>query len=279
MSAMVGISKSVGRGATAKHGNQSSDVRVVQCLLNLERNRSDSGNAEPKLALNGKLDDATQNAIDLFQRKALKISEPDGRVDKGGGMIKRLAAALPALPTTAYIDPAWLKAAYGEEKAKVKEAGPAHDFTTNTKRILEYLETASNLSRSNYTYSGMQDGKKVKIDSGYTKISVEDTPWCACFVNWCLIEAKVQRGPGASARDYREYGVAAAKGQIGAVCTIYRDPFSDSSSGNHVGFYIGGDQEAGYVALLGGNQDNKVCRKWFVGIEPKEIVLRWPRGA
>lgn len=182
---MVGISKSVGRGATAKQGNQSSDIRVVQCLLNLERNRSDSSNTEPRLMLSGKLDDATQKAIDLYQRKALKIAEPDGRVDKGGGMIRRLAAALPALPNTAYIEPAWLKAAYGEEQAKVREAGPAHDFTTNTERILEHLETAKNLSKSNYVYTAKKDGKKVKVDSGYKHSQVEDTPWCACFVNWC----------------------------------------------------------------------------------------------
>ena len=275
----MGFPRALGGGATAKQGNQSSDVRVVQCLLNLDRNRSDSGNTEPKLSLNGKLDDATQKAIDLYQTSALKMKEPDGRVDKGRGMIKRLAAALPGLPTTEYSEPAWLRVAYGEEKAKIREAGPAHDFTTNTERILRYLETASSLSTINYTYTEKVDGKKTKIDSGYRMNAVEDTPWCACFVNWCLIEAKVQRGPGASARDYRGYGVAAAKGQVGAICSIYRDPFSDSSSGNHVGFYIGGDADAGYVALLGGNQDNRVCRKWFVGIEPSEIILRWPPGA
>jgi uncharacterized protein (TIGR02594 family) len=276
---MVGIAKSVGRGATAKQGNQCSDVRTVQCLLNLDRNRQDSGNTAPKLALNGKLDDATQTAIDLFQSKALKIEKPDGRVDKGGGMLKRLAAALPAMPNTAYAEPAWLKFAYGEEKDKVREAGPAHDFTTNTARILEYLETANSLANHNYVYSGKVDGKKTKIDSGYKMIKVEDTPWCACFVNWCLIQAGARRGPGASARDYRTYGVEAAKGQVGAICAIYRDPFGDSSSGNHVGFYIGGSPDDGYVALLGGNQDNKVCRKWFVGIDPKEVKLRWPLGS
>lgn len=276
---MVGISKSVGRGATAKQGNQSSDVRTVQCLLNLERNRAKSGNTAPKLQLNGKLDDATQDAIDLFQAKALKMAKPDGRVDKGGNMIRRLAEALPALPTAEYMEPAWLKVAYGEEKAKVREAGPAHDFTTNNARILEYLDTAKGLSKINYTYSQTKNGKKVKVDSGYKMNEVEDTPWCACFVNWCLIQAGASRGPGASAEAYRRYGTQASRDHIGSICTIYRDPFSDSASGWHVGFFIAGSSADGYLALLGGNQDNRVCRKWMVGIDPDWIFQRWPEGA
>jgi hypothetical protein len=55
---------------------------------------------------------------------------------------------------------------------------------------------------------------------------------------------------------------------IGNICVIQREPFNDSSTGSHVGFFIGGDPRDGYVALLGGNQNNSVCRKWFVGIEP-----------
>jgi hypothetical protein len=34
--------------------------------------------------------------------------------------------------------------------------------------------------------------------------------------------------------------------------------------------------ERPYLALLGGYQNNSVCRKWFVGIESLKIWLRWP---
>jgi hypothetical protein len=62
----------------------------------------------------------------------------------------------------------------------------------------------------------------------------------------------------------------------GNICVIQREPFNDSSSGWHVGFYLGGDRREGYVALLGGNQNNSVCRKWFMGIDPLKIWQRWP---
>jgi hypothetical protein len=62
----------------------------------------------------------------------------------------------------------------------------------------------------------------------------------------------------------------------GSICVIKREPFNDSSTGSHVGFYIAGDPREGYVALLGGNQNNSVCRKWFVGVEPSKIWQRWP---
>jgi hypothetical protein len=61
---------------------------------------------------------------------------------------------------------------------------------------------------------------------------------------------------------------------VGNVCIIEREPFNDSSSGWHVGFYIGGEPNAGYAALLGGNQGNSVCRRWYVGF--KNAYQRWP---
>jgi hypothetical protein len=79
---------------------------------------------------------------------------------------------------------------------------------------------------------------------------------------------------GSGAQTYSKYGKGSV--QAGAICVIKREPFNDSSTGSHVGFYIGGEPREGYVALLGGNQNNSVCRKWFVGIDPDNIWRRWP---
>ena len=68
-----------------------------------------------------------------------------------------------------------------------------------------------------------------------------------------------------------------ALGEVDAekfIALIQREPFGDSGSGWHVGFFLAGDPKAGYVALLGGNQRNRVCRRWFVGLI--DSAQRWP---
>ena len=261
------ISGSVGKGGV----NRKPDVRAVQCLLNLGTNRSRAG-LTTKLALSGSVDKATQDAIDAYQRKVLRMSLPDGRVDAHGGMIRRLQGALPLVPSDSYSDPLWLKLACEEEKAGVKEVGGR---PKNNPRILEYLATAKGLaSIEDKTTVTNADGTKEKKETGYKMSEVDETAWCACFVNWCLAQAGETPQKGAGAQTYAQYGKSSTA--TGAICVIKREPFSDSSTGSHVGFYIGGDPREGYVALLGGNQNNCVCRKWFVGIEPAKIWRRWP---
>jgi uncharacterized protein (TIGR02594 family) len=274
------ISKNVGKDGV----NKAPDVRAVQCLLNLDTNRTLCSNTEPRLAVSGKLDTATQDAITLFQKNALKIDKPDGRVDPGGGMINRLQAAIPALPNGAFTEPRWLQIAYQEEQLEPKEK---KGYDDNDDRILEYLRTASGLATQHVKVPLLKDGKPVfdkrakpvMTDSEYLMSGVDETAWCACFVNWCLNEAGEKPIPGARAEKYASWGNVASTDHVGAVCTIFREPFGDSGSGWHVGFFIGGSSADGYVALLGGNQGNKVCRKWFIGIEPKNIYLRWPRAS
>jgi hypothetical protein len=61
------IGNSVGKRGT----NKKPDVRAIQCLLNLNSNMVQSG-LRTKLAMNGVLDQATQDAIDLYQAKVMK---------------------------------------------------------------------------------------------------------------------------------------------------------------------------------------------------------------
>ncbi|HVZ31010.1 MAG TPA: TIGR02594 family protein, partial [Polyangiaceae bacterium] len=168
--------------------------------------------------------------------------------------------------------PLWLKVACDEEAAGVKEISGR---PSNNPRILEYLGTAKALSKiKDVLTTRNPDGTKVVKETGYMMSQVDETAWCACFVNWCLLQAGETPLAGAVAQAYAAYGKQST--DTGSICVIKREPFNDSSSGSHVGFYIGGDAREGYVALLGGNQNNSVCRKWFVGIEPAKIWQRWP---
>ena len=78
------IGKSVGKGGT----NLEADVRTVQDLLNLVP--SNKGGPSSFLNVDGLAFGKTQEAINRFQRVALGMSSPDGRVDPGGRTLNKL---------------------------------------------------------------------------------------------------------------------------------------------------------------------------------------------
>jgi uncharacterized protein (TIGR02594 family) len=261
---------SVGKGGR----NNKNDVRAVQTLLNLPTNMALSGLKKP-LEADGELGKATQDAIDLYQRNVMKMKIVDGRVDRSGSMILRLEQGLPPMPSLPFSQPKWLEIACAEEKGGIREEGGRE---RNNQRILTYLSSVKYLS-------GIDDKINTKVkdaagndiweNTGYKLNQVDETAWCACFVNWCLEEAGELslKKSAAGAEYWKSYGKGGDL-MIGNICVIHRDKFSDSSSGWHVGFYIGGNPSAGYAALLGGNQGNSVCRRWYVGFI--ETFQRWP---
>jgi hypothetical protein len=221
------ISGSVGKGGA----NRRPDVRAVQCLLNLSSNRAQSG-LTAKLAMTGALDEATQDAIGLYQRKVMKAKTLDGRVDAHGGMIRRLESGLPVMPAGSFANPPWLKVACDEEASGVKELSGR---PSNNPRILEYLSTVSALSTiKDEITTTRSDGKKERKPTGYMLSQVDETAWCACFVNWCLAQASKTPRKDARAEYYKSYGTESVV--VGNICVIHREPFNDSSSGWHVGF-------------------------------------------
>jgi hypothetical protein len=52
------------------------------------------------------------------------------------------------------------------------------------------------------------DGTKEKGPTGYMMSQVDETAWCACFVNWCLAQAGKTPQKGAGAQTYSRYGRA-----------------------------------------------------------------------
>lgn len=105
--------------------------------------------------------------------------------------------------------------------------------------------------------------------------SNEDTPWCAAFVNYCLVQTNYKGSGSAMARSfersknfthYTEY-------LPGSIVTRYR---GEKAKGfGHVGFAVG--QRKGAVAFLGGNQGDAVSVSW----QPVEFITgyHWPVGA
>jgi uncharacterized protein (TIGR02594 family) len=97
------------------------------------------------------------------------------------------------------------------------------------------------------------------------------TAWCAAFVNWCLIQAKVTHLGFATAASWVTFGVPLAHPVYG--CVVVIAPSSDTgSTTGHVAFY--GGSLGSQIWLLGGNQHRTVC--WIRKERQFARAYRWP---
>jgi len=100
----------------------------------------------------------------------------------------------------------------------------------------------------------------------------DETAWCGGFVGGVLVEAGLKAvAGGAMARNWLKLPVKIDRPAVGAVVVFWRG--SPSGASGHVGFVVGKDAR-GNLAVLGGNQGDKVSIAFF----PPSRVLgyRWP---
>jgi uncharacterized protein (TIGR02594 family) len=89
----------------------------------------------------------------------------------------------------------------------------------------------------------------------------DETAWCGAFVGGVMAEAGFKPYPqGAAARAWRNFGYRIEKPAVGCIVVFWRGS-KDGYSG-HVGFVVGQDQ-AGNLMVLGGNQGDMVSIKPF----------------
>jgi uncharacterized protein (TIGR02594 family) len=247
---MVKIHASVGRNAP----NRRHDVETVQHLLNTKFSRVGQSR---RLIANGTCGADTIFAIEDLERNLFPAQPPSGTLQPHGATMQALVAVLGALPLGPLESTPWLKIASGEEANGVKE-WPG--LGQNNPAVLKYLASFPGLAKLPHA-----------AGSNQMLSQVDETPWCACFVNWCLLQAGKPRGPSASARDWLRYGSPTGY-KMGAITIVYRKLNVDTATGWHVGFWIGGSPDA--PALIGGNQGNSVCRKSYFDLE--RVEYRWP---
>jgi uncharacterized protein (TIGR02594 family) len=255
---MAGITASVGKGGV----NRRQDIEVVQGLIN--RNLARLTPLAP-LVVDGMIGTRTISAIEEFQRRVLNMGYPDGRVDPGGRTLRALNGDVvspgPGGAPAIHADAPWIAVARSE--IGVKES---RGLGRNNPRILEYIAT--------FPYLGdiWRDDHAARLGN------VDETPWCACFVNWCLMRARRAPGPSARARDWLQYGASLDEPRPGAIAVVYHTPGASTagttSSGYHVAFYIGGDGVRS-ISLLGGNQGDQVSEKTYRGYWTVR-GYRWP---
>jgi uncharacterized protein (TIGR02594 family) len=271
---MAMILQSVGRDGA----NVRSDVELVQTLVN--KHIALLKPMRP-LRVDGQVGPRTIAAIEEFQRRVIGMDQPDGLVDRHGRTIKSLSKSTLAASTRPKValgarqadkpTPQWLSIAVGEAvwlPVAFAEDGQREkaSLAKNNPRILEYLRTVPYLAQL-----------ETKEGSGIHLSDVDETAWCACFVNWCLINSGKGGYPSARAKDWLKYGRALDTPLPGAITVVYKTPRTSAdrkttASGYHVAFYVSGTNAS--LTLFGGNQRNQVNEKSFAGWEVRGY--RWP---
>ena len=82
---------------------------------------------------------------------------------------------------------------------------------------------------------------------------IDEIPWCAAFVAWCLKQSNTNYLKSALSRDWLSWGQESGN-VMGCIAILWRGDIKATTG--HIGFYIGEDEKNLY--LLGGNQSNSV---------------------
>ena len=98
-------------------------------------------------------------------------------------------------------------------------------------------------------------------------IKNDEVPWCAAFVGACLEEAGIVSSRFESALSYKSWGMRIDKPIYGCIVVFER------AGGGHVGFVVGEDS-AGHLMVLGGNQSDMVSIRAFD--KSRVVAYRWP---
>jgi len=100
-------------------------------------------------------------------------------------------------------------------------------------------------------------------------IKDDETAWCAAFVGAMLERNGIRSTRSGAAKSYLNWGIELAKPIAGCIAVFTRE------GGGHVGFVLGQDK-AGHLQILGGNQGDCVCIAAFK--TDRVAGYRWPTG-
>lgn len=100
-------------------------------------------------------------------------------------------------------------------------------------RVVEYLQSVTNI--------------------GPTWRSMDETPWCSAFVNWCVEKAGYVGTKSALSTSWLKWGKKIDKPVKGCIAVFLRE-----GGGGHVGFYWDETPTLSetYIRILGGNQEH-----------------------
>jgi hypothetical protein len=141
-------------------------------------------------------------------------------------------------------------------------------------RDTPWLRVAQSQVGTSEANNGSQVQAYIKSVTSPTK---NNPDWCACFINWCMVQSKQPRANHANAQRWRCWGDARASSPeehglplnaaIGDIAIGQRD--SPASDRGHIAIFIG--YSRGFLLLLGGNQPFDARTKGA----PKSVRYSW----
>ena len=163
----------------------------------------------------------------------------------------------------------WLKKQYRRIKAWLSpREGASPEVSAPIEREVSAVKGTTTAYEWAMTQLGVKEIKGWKHDKQIQKYLAtvgmggysDETAWCAAFVNWCLAQAGIYGTGKPNARSFLKLGEETKNPTRGDIVVFWRE--SKSSWKGHVGFF---DEFTphGQVVCLGGNQDNRVCRKVY----------------
>lgn len=126
---------------------------------------------------------------------------------------------------------------------------------------------------------GGENQRIIEYHSSTTLKAIEDeVPWCSSFVNWCFQQCGMAGTGSALASSWLKWGTKLDEPKIGCVVVVKRkgsksDKSTGSTTGYHVGFYVGRTPES--ISILGGNQADSVKVSSFTLSKYKNFYI-WP---
>lgn len=129
---------------------------------------------------------------------------------------------------------------------------------------------------------GGENPRIIEMDSHTTlKAKEDEIAWCSSAMCAWMEECGIESTKSAAAISWATWGQKLATPQEGCVCVIRQkrkgaDVATGSTSGNHVGLWLG--EDANYIYLWGGNQSDQVKRSSFGKGSYEVVAYRWPEG-
>jgi uncharacterized protein (TIGR02594 family) len=122
-------------------------------------------------------------------------------------------------------------------------------------------QTQNNIFNHASSYVGLHERSNRTQIKTVTKVDPVRTPWCAAFVNGILAQVGM-KGTGSNlAISFTKYKTATSNPVKGDIVVIRTGRSRRGRAGNHVGIF---EKFVGNrVAVLGGNQSNKVKVSYF----------------
>ena len=99
--------------------------------------------------------------------------------------------------------------------------------------------------------------------------AVDDVPWCASFVGWCLESGGVRSTRSKSAASYAPWGVSC--GYVFGALAVFAKSDPDAGGSGHTAFLLGVNGATAWI--LGGNQSNAVT---IASRSTRGMRTRWP---